>query len=106
MLLCVMVSFLISIALGVWLILKCDEVEQYEDNDLKYRLIQMNGSVSSVGLDSIEVWFLEPERVKNFRKMLVEYEQRMEKLRRLTLERDRLNNEIDNLNSQNPKNSR
>lgn len=106
MLLCVIISFLISISLGVWLMFKCNEVERYEDTDLKYRVIQMNGSISGAGLDSLEVWFQDPERVKDYRQMVTDYEQRMEKLRRSTLERDRLNNEIDNLNSQNPKNSR
>ncbi len=61
----------------------------------------MNGSVSGVGLDSIEVWFQDPNRVSNIRKMVTEHEQRMKQLRRSTLERDRLNNEINELNSQN-----
>ena len=79
-------------------------MDKYEDTDLKYRLIQMNGSASSVGLDSIEVWFQDPDRIKNIRKMVTEHEQRMDKLRRSTLERDRLNNEINELNSQNTPN--
>ena len=103
---CVICSFIISIFLGVWIFLQYDEIDQYKDTDLKYRLIQMNGSVSSVGLDSIEVWFQDPERVKNFNKMVTEYEQRMDKLRRSTLERDRLNSEINELNSQNNSNKR
>lgn len=100
----VVASFIISIFLGVWILIQNNEMDKFEDTDLKYRLIQMNGSVSSVGLDSIEVWFQDPDRIKNIRKMVTEHEQRMEKLRRSTLERDRLNNEIDNLNSQSPKN--
>ena len=39
--------------------------------------------------------------MNNIRKMVTEHEQRMEQLRRSTLERDRLNNEINELNSQN-----
>ena len=100
----VVASFIISIFLGVWILIQNNEMDKYEDTDLKYRLIQMNGSASSVGLDSIEVWFQDPDRIKNIRKMVTEHEQRMDKLRRSTLERDRLNNEINELNSQNTPN--
>lgn len=99
---CVVASFIISLFLGVWIIIQSHDMDKYTDTDLKYRFIQMNGSVSSVGLDSIEVWFQDPDRVSNIRKMVTEHEQRMEQLRRSTLERDRLNNEINELNSQNP----
>ena len=39
------------------------------------------------------IWTM-TDRVSNIRKMVTEHEQRMEQLRRSTLERDRLNNEI------------
>ncbi|WP_301346081.1 hypothetical protein [uncultured Muribaculum sp.] len=97
---CVIVSFIISIFLGVWIFLQYDEINDYKDTDLKYRVIQMNRSISGAGLDSLEAWFQDPDRVKNFHKMVTEHAQRMEKLRRSTLERDRLNNEINKLNSQ------
>ncbi len=103
---CVVASFIISIFLGVWIIIQSRDMDKYTDTDLKYRFIQMNGSVSSVGLDSIEVWFKTPNRVDNIRKMVTEHEQRMEQLRRSTLERDRLNNEINELNSQNNPNKK
>lgn len=103
---CVVASFIISIFLGVWIIIQSRDMDKYTDTDLKYRFIQMNGSVSSVGLDSIEVWFQDPNRVNNIRKMVTEHEQRMEQLRRSTLERDRLNNEINELNSQNNPNKK
>lgn len=103
---CMAASFIISLFLGVWILIQSNEMDNYKDTDLKYRLIQMNGSVSSVGLDSIEVWFQDPARIKNIRKMVTEHEQRMERLHRSTLERDRLNNEIDNLSSQSPHNPR
>ena len=103
---CVVASFIISLFLGVWIIIQSHDMDKYTDTDLKYRFIQMNGSVSSVGLDSIEVWFQDPDRVKNIRKMVTEHEQRMEHLRRTTLERDRLNNEINELNSQNTPNKK
>lgn len=103
---CVVASFIISLFLGVWIIIQGHDMDKYTDTDLKYRFIQMNGSVSSVGLDSIEVWFQDPNRVDNIRKMVTEHEQRMDKLRRSTLERDRLNNEINELNSQNTPNKK
>lgn len=84
----------------MWIFLQYDEINDYKDTDLKYRVIQMNRSISGAGLDSLEAWFQDPDRVKNFHKMVTEHAQRMEKLRRSTLERDRLNNEINKLNSQ------
>ena len=106
MLLCVIVSFLISIGLGVWIILQSHEVEKYKDADLKYRFIQMHGYVNQAGLDSINVWFLDKDHIKAIEQTVVEHEQHMEALRKAEIESKRAQEKLDDLNSQTPKNSR
>ena len=39
-------------------------IEQARISDIKYHYILMNGGINSEGLDSIQSWFREPERVK------------------------------------------
>lgn len=91
-------------------------IEQARISDIKYHYILMNGGVSSEGLDSIQSWFRDPERVKQIEDEVKAYEDRMQVIAlalakqetaRALDQKQRLEEKINEFNSQTTnKNSR
>lgn len=82
-------------------------IEKARISDIKYHYILMNGGVNSEGLDSIESWFRDPERVKHIEKEVKAYEDRVQETARALDQKQRLEEKINELNSKtNNKNSR
>lgn len=82
-------------------------IEQARISDIKYHYILMNGGVNSEGLDSIQSWFRDPERVKQIESEVKAYEDRVQETARALDQKHRLEEKINELNSQNTnKNSR
>ena len=52
-------------------------IEQTRISDIKYHYILMHGGVNSEGLDSIQSWFRDPERVKQIESEVKAYEDRV-----------------------------
>ena len=61
----------------------------------------MNGGVGTVGLDSIESWFNDPKKVKQIEKEVRAYEERVQETARALDQKHRLEEKINELNSQN-----
>lgn len=81
-------------------------IEQCQISDIKYHYILMHGGVNSEGLDSIQSWFRDPERVKQIEKEVKDYEDRVQETARALDQKHRLEEKINELNSQtNNKNS-
>lgn len=85
-------------------------LEQARISDIKYHYILMNGGVSSEGLDSIQSWFRDPERVKQIEEEVKVYEDRVQVIAlalakqetaRALDQKQRLEEKINELNSQN-----
>lgn len=76
-------------------------LEQASISDIKYNYILMNGGVSSEGLDSIQSWFRDPERVKQIESEVKAYEDRVQETARALDQKHRLEEKINQLNSQN-----
>ena len=67
----------------------------------------MHGGVNSEGLDSIQSWFRDPERVKQIEEEVKQYEDRVQETVRALDQKQRLEEKINELNSQtNPKSNR
>lgn len=82
-------------------------IEKARISDIKYHYILMNGGVNSEGLDSIQSWFRDPERVKQIESEVKAYEDRVQETARALDQKHRLEEKINELNSQNTnKNSR
>ena len=82
-------------------------LEQARISDIKYHYILMNGGVNSEGLDSIQSWFRDPERVKQIESEVKAYEDRVQETARALDQKQRLEEKINELNSQtNSKKSR
>lgn len=82
-------------------------IEQCHMSDVKYHFIMMHNGVTSEGLDSIESWFRDPEHAKYIEKEVREYEQRVQETARALQQKYRLEEKINQLNSQTTnKNSR
>ena len=82
-------------------------LEQARISDIKYHYILMNGGVSSEGLDSIQSWFSDPERVKQIEEEVKAYEDRVQETARALYQKQRLEEKINELNSKtNPKSNR
>lgn len=82
-------------------------IEQARISDIKYHYILMNGGVNSEGLDSIQSWFRDLERVKQIESEVKAYEDRVQETARALDQKQRLEKKINELNSQNTnKNSR
>lgn len=84
-------------------------LEQARISDIKYHYILMNGGVSSEGLDSIQSWFRDPERVKQIESEVKAYEDRVQVIAlalakqetaRALDQKQRLEEKINELNSQ------
>lgn len=82
-------------------------IEKARISDIKYHYILMHGGVNSEGLDSIESWFRDPERVKYIESEVKAYEDRVQETARALDQKHRLEEKINELNSQTTnKNSR
>lgn len=76
-------------------------LEQARISDIKYHYILMNGGVNTEGLDSIQSWFRDPERVKQIEDEVKAYEDRVQETARALDQKQRLEEKINELNSQN-----
>lgn len=82
-------------------------IEKARISDIKYHYILMNGGVNSEGLDSIESWFRDPERVKQIESEVKAYEDRVQETASALDQKQRLEEKINELNSKtNPKSNR
>ncbi len=82
-------------------------IEKARISDIKYHYILMHGGVGSEGLDSIESWFRDPERVKHIESEVKAYEDRVQETARALDQKQRLEEKINELNSKtNPKSNR
>ena len=85
-------------------------LEQARLSDIKYHYILMNGGINSEGLDSIQSWFRDPERVKQIESEVKAYEDRLQVIAlalakqetaRALDQKQRLEEKINELNSKN-----
>lgn len=76
-------------------------IEQCRISDIKYHYILMHNGVNSVGLDSIESWFRDPDKVRIIETEVRAYEERVEETARALDQKFRLEQKINKLNSQN-----
>ncbi|MDE6346343.1 MAG: hypothetical protein K2L55_06715 [Muribaculaceae bacterium] len=82
-------------------------IEQCRISDIKYHYIMMHNGVNSAGLDSIESWFRDPDKVKIIESEVRAYEERVQETARALEQKHRLEEKINELNSQtNPKSNR
>ena len=82
-------------------------IEKARISDIKYHYILMHGGVGTEGLDSIESWFRDPERVKQIESEVKAYEDRVQETARALDQKHRLEEKINELNSKtNPKSNR
>ena len=65
-------------------------IEKARISDIKYHYILMHGGVGSEGLDSIESWFRDPERVKQIEKEVKAYKDRVQETARALDQKQRL----------------
>lgn len=101
------ISVFTLIFFGATFIWQEARIEQVRISDIKYHYILMNGGVNSEGLDSIQNWFRDPERVKQIEQEVKDYEDRVQETARALDQKQRLEEKINQLNSQNTnKNSR
>lgn len=95
------------ILFGATFIWQESRIEQARISDIKYHYILMRGGVNSEGLDSIQSWFRDPERVKQIESEVKAYEDRVQETARALDQKQRLEEKINELNSQTTnKNSR
>ena len=95
------------IFLGATTIWQESRIEKARISDIKYHYILMHGGVNSEGLDSIQSWFRDPERVKQIEKEVKDYEDRVQETARALDQKQRLEEKINELNSKtNPKSNR
>ena len=91
-------------------------IEQCRISDIKYHYILMHNGVNSAGLDSIESWFRDPDKVKIIESEVRAYEERVQVIAKALAKQEtaraldqkhRLEEKINELNSQtNPKSNR
>ena len=101
------ISVFTLIFFGATFIWQEARIERARISDIKYHYILMNGGVNSEGLDSIQSWFRDPERVKQIEQEVKDYEDRVQETARALDQKQRLEEKINELNSQtNSKKSR
>lgn len=88
------------ILFGATFIWQESRIKQARISDIKYHYILMNGGVNSEGLDSIQSWFRDPERVKQIELEVKAYEDRVQETARALDQKQRLEQRINELNSQ------
>ena len=97
-------SCLLFFAMTFW---QEGRIEQCRISDIKYHFILMNGGVTSAGLDSIESWYRDPDKVKFIESEVRDYEERVQETARALDQKHRLDEKINELKSQtNPKSDR
>jgi hypothetical protein len=74
-------------------------IERARISDIKYHYILMHGGVNSEGLDSIQSWFRDPERIKQIESEVKAYEDRVQETARALDQKQRLEEKINELNS-------
>lgn len=94
------ISVFTLIFFGATFIWQESRLEQARNSDIKYHYILMNGGVNSEGLDSIQSWFRDPERVKQIESEVKAYEDRVQETVRALDQKQRLEEKINELNSQ------
>ena len=75
-------------------------IEKCRISDIKYHYILMHNGVNSAGLDSIESWFRDPDKVKIIESEVRDYEERVQETARALNQKHRLEEKINELNSQ------
>lgn len=101
------ISVFTLIFFGATFIWQEARIERARISDIKYHYILMNGGVNSEGLDSIQSWFRDPERIKQIESEVKAYEDRVQETARALDQKQRLEEKINELNSQtNSKKSR
>lgn len=75
-------------------------IEQCRISDIKYHYILMHNGINSVGLDSIESWFHDPDKVRIIESEVRDYEERVQETARALDQKHRLEEKINELNSQ------
>ena len=101
------ISVFTLIFFGATFIWQESRLERARISDIKYHYILMNGGVNSEGLDSIQSWFRDPERIKQIEQEVKDYEDRVQETARALDQKQRLEEKINELNSQTTnKNSR
>ena len=105
--LAMVISVFTLIYFGASFIWQEARIDKCRVSDIKYHYILMHGGVGSEGLDSIESWFRDPERVKQIEAEVRAYEDRVQENARALDQKQRLEEKINELNSQtNPKSNR
>ena len=101
------ISVLTLMFFGATFIWQEARIEKARISDIKYHYILMHGGVNSEGLDSIQSWFRDPERVKQIESEVRAYEDRVQETARALDQKQRLEEKINELNSKtNPKSNR
>lgn len=88
-------STLLFVAMTFW---QEGRIEQCRISDIKYHFILMNGGITSGGLDSIESWFHDPDKVKIIESEVRAYEERVQETARALDQKHRLEEKINELN--------
>ena len=97
-------SYILIGAASIW---QESRIERARISDIKYHYILMHGGVNSEGLDSIQSWFRDPERIKQIEQEVKDYEDRVQETARALDQKHRLEEKINELNSKTTnKNSR
>lgn len=91
-------TFIFFGATSIW---QESRIERARISDIKYHYILMHGGVNSEGLDSIQSWFRDPERVKQIEQEVKDYEDRVQETARALDQKHRLEEKINELNSKN-----
>lgn len=91
-------STLLFFAMMFW---QKGRIKQCRISDIKYHHILMHNGINSVGLDSIESWFHDPDKVRIIESEVRDYEERVQETARALDQKYRLEKKINELNSQN-----
>lgn len=92
-----------AILFAVLLFWQEGRIEQCRTSDIKYHFIQMCGGVSSEGLDKVEEWFQDPEKVKRIEKEVRDYQTRVQETARALQQKHRLEEKLNELNAEDSK---
>ena len=90
-------STLLFFAMTFW---QEGRIERCQVSDIKYHYILMHNGVNSVGLDSIESRFRDPDKVKIIESEVRDYEERVQETASAIEQKHRLEQKINELNTQ------
>lgn len=99
--LCMGLSIITTLLALTSLIWQEGRIDECRVSDIKYHFIMMHGGVGPEGLDSIESWFRDPERVKQIEGEVKAYEERVQETARALEQKYRLEEKLKELNSVN-----